>query len=174
MSALDQLRALEIFREAVPPEPSKPTKAPFDGFVGAPPAILPNIRGTECVFPANDAASDPTGVNKLGAHRAWRVSFPKLDPMEVLFTPEATHAAVASIYPGAAIEPVIHLARRRPTQAEADELRALIQAVTERDRWPADEIEGAISAALADPDDALTSWRASAAEQRFQLHARPA
>src|SRR5437867_11378074 len=34
MSALDRLRALEISREARHPEPSKPTKAPFDGFVG--------------------------------------------------------------------------------------------------------------------------------------------
>jgi hypothetical protein len=59
MSALDRLRALEISREAPTREPSKPTKDPFDGFVGAPPPILPNIREVVDALAANDPAVDP-------------------------------------------------------------------------------------------------------------------
>src|SRR5438094_4089198 len=45
MSALGRLRALEILRKRPDPEPSKPTEAPFDGFVGAPsPSFLNNLR----------------------------------------------------------------------------------------------------------------------------------
>ena len=45
MSALNRLRALEILRKGADPEPTKPTKAPFDGFVGAPPpSFLNNLR----------------------------------------------------------------------------------------------------------------------------------
>jgi hypothetical protein len=47
MSALDRLRAIEISREAAHPEPSKPTKAPFDGFVGTPPPSIPKYSSNE-------------------------------------------------------------------------------------------------------------------------------
>ena len=59
MNALDRLRTLEISRQAPYPEPPKPTKAPFDGFVGAAVAITQNIRAAAGDHTTNDRAIDP-------------------------------------------------------------------------------------------------------------------
>src|SRR5207249_2293758 len=63
------------------------------------------------VTPENDCtASEAANVyadNAGTACRRWRVHFPNLDPMEVMFAPEATQAEVAAIYPAAMIEPLL-------------------------------------------------------------------
>jgi hypothetical protein len=81
--------------------------------------------------------------------------------MEVLFTPEATHAEVAAIYPGAACDPLPEPPQRPASPEEETELRALVALVTAA--WPDDERADALAVALIDPVDALTCWRALAA-----------
>jgi hypothetical protein len=95
--------------------------------------------------------------------RRWQVHFPKANPIEVMFAPEATRAEVASIYPGAVIEPLSEPPTGLVTQAQAAELRALIQSVAERDSWPAADLEEAIAVALAEVDAALVCFRELAA-----------
>ena len=65
MSALDRLRAMEISREGADPEPSKPTKAPFDGFVGAPPPSIPKYSRERSADPAANEEVD-SGVRRRG------------------------------------------------------------------------------------------------------------
>jgi len=47
----------------------------------------------------------PSGAEAANdeAARRWQVCFPGIDPMEVIFAPEATRAEVATLYPGARI-----------------------------------------------------------------------
>ncbi|MHB8493710.1 MAG: hypothetical protein ACYDDG_03950 [Casimicrobiaceae bacterium] len=84
--------------------------------------------------------------------------------MEVLFTPAATRAEVAELYPGASIEPLPAAPTRAATAAEADELRALIGVIL-ADDTEADRAE-TFAVALADPDAALVCWRSLAEAQR--------
>jgi len=48
--------------------------------------------------PANDEAA-----------RRWQVCYPGIDPMEVIFAPEAKRADVAALYPGARIAPMLEI-----------------------------------------------------------------
>jgi hypothetical protein len=57
---------------------------------------------------SNDAESSE-------AERHWQILYAGLDPMEVIFSPAATHAEVTAIYPGATIEPL----REQPIQPAA-------------------------------------------------------
>jgi hypothetical protein len=60
MTALDRLRALEISQEAASHEPTKPTKPPFDGFVGTSPPILSEyLQGARAHSVANDSGPGP-------------------------------------------------------------------------------------------------------------------
>jgi hypothetical protein len=93
--------------------------------------------------------------------RQWRISYPNGAAIDMLFTPAATRAEVAELYPGATIELVPDTAMRTATSAEADELRALIAAILADDS-EASRAE-ALAVALADPDAALMSYRALAA-----------
>ena len=88
-------------------------------------------------------------------------SFPNLDPVEVIFTPDATRAEVAAIYPGAIIESLSDPPRRQATEAESAELRSLIERVLADtpDEW--DEVH---RIACADPEAALITFRLLAAE----------
>jgi len=59
--------------------------------------------------------------------RRWRVHFPKLAPVEVWFTPEATQAEALAACQGAIdAKPLHDVPKRRPTVVEADELRELL------------------------------------------------
>ena len=55
----------------------------------------------------------PSGAEAANdeAARRWQVCFPGIDPMEVIFAPEATHAEVAALYPGARVEPMPEIGR---------------------------------------------------------------
>lgn len=101
------------------------------------------------------AANDDTA-------RRWLVCFPNLDPMEVLFTPDATRAEVAAIYPRARIEPQADPPQRTATPAEVAELPELVALIFADDTE--DHRAEALAAALADPEAALTSFRLLAAD----------
>jgi hypothetical protein len=82
--------------------------------------------------------------------------------MEVLFTPVATRAESAAIYPGAVIEPLPEPPRRTATQAEAKELCELIAVILA----DADDAERAdvLRVAIADVEAAVISFRLLAAD----------
>ena len=96
--------------------------------------------------------------------RCWKIHFPNLDLVEVIFAPGATRAEVAGRYPSARIEPLPVAPWRAATPAEAVELRELVALILA----DADEAEQAqaLAVALADPDAALTSFRALAVDLR--------
>jgi len=95
----------------------------------------------------------------------WLIHFLDREPLEVWFSPAADHAEALVAYKGAvAAEPVPERTdTRTATVIERDELLALVEAIyaddTDQDR------QEAIDAALADPEGALTCYRAIAAER---------
>ena len=98
--------------------------------------------------------------------RSWLLHYPDRDPVLIAWSAPVTHAEALADYPDAvAAEPVVHRppARRPPTEDERIELLALLAAIyatdSERDR------QEAIDCAMADPDGALTCYRAIAAER---------
>jgi len=98
------------------------------------------------------------------SHR-WLLHFADRESLEVCCNPDATHAEILKRHPDAlAAEPLPERIRRTPTEAEATELRALVQAIGAAEKWPVDEIEWSTDGALADPDGALICYRALAVE----------
>jgi hypothetical protein len=85
--------------------------------------------------------------------------------MDVLFTPEAIAEEVSAVYPGAAIEHIPEIRKRKPTAAEDVELRTLIAEVLREDS-EAERAE-AFAIARADPDAALLGLRALRDELRL-------
>jgi hypothetical protein len=79
------------------------------------------------------------------AARSWRVCYPEVAAMEVLFMPPATRAEVSTIYPGAQLEPVPEPSRRAATPSEAAELRELVDHVL-ADAGTADRAEALTAA----------------------------
>jgi hypothetical protein len=89
----------------------------------------------------------------------WRLKFAEGEPLDVTFCPPANRGNVLARYPHAIdAEPIPERPRRVATEAEARELRGLIQAVygSEAD---ADRAE-ALDAALNDTAAALRCYRA--------------
>lgn len=104
-------------------------------------------------------------VATVETSHGWLLHFTDREPLEVYCNPDATHAEILERYPDAlAAEPLPERTRREPTDAEAKELRALVQAVGNLEGWTTAEIEEATAAALADPDGALTCYRDIAAD----------
>lgn len=98
--------------------------------------------------------------------RRWGITFPELGLVEVVFTPEATTAEALATCAGS-IEaiPLPDEPNRKATVAEADELRALI-GVMLNDRMISEaERAEALVVALADPIEALRSYRLLAADR---------
>lgn len=90
---------------------------------------------------------------------AWRLHFPDGESLDVSFCPAVTCAGARSDYPHAIkAEPVPERPRRAATEAEAEELRGLIEAVYGGEA-DADKAE-ALDAALNDPAGALRCYRA--------------
>jgi hypothetical protein len=97
--------------------------------------------------------------------RLWRIRYPNVATMDVLFTPEAMAEEVSAVYPGAAIEPIPEIRKRKPTAAEVGELRTLIaETLPGDDETDRDE---ALAVACADPDGALLSLRTLRDELRL-------
>ncbi len=89
----------------------------------------------------------------------WLLHFPDRDPLPVYFCPAVSHTDALASYPDAvAAEPIPERPRRAATEAEARELRGLIQAVYggETDAEKAE----ALDTALNDPAAALRCYRA--------------
>lgn len=95
----------------------------------------------------------------------WLIHFLDREPLEVWFSPAADHDEALAGYPDAvAAEPVPERTdTRTATVIERDELLALVEAIyaadTDQDR------QEATDAALADPEAALTCYRAIANER---------
>lgn len=126
----------------------------------------PTVANVATVAVANPpqggvAANDPTAAP--ASH--WLIHFADRDPVEAWFAPAASHAEVLAQHPDAvAAEPVPErVSTRAATAREHAELLALISAIyaadTDQDRAEA------VGAALADPEGALTCYRAIAAER---------
>ena len=134
-----------------------PVEGGFDGFVG-------RSDGTRAH--SHPAASEtPTDAAPPVRATRWLIHFLDREPMEVWFSPAADHAEALAAYRDAvAAEPVPERTdTRTATVIERDELLALVEAVyagdTDQDR------QEAADAALADPEAALTCYRAIAAER---------
>ncbi len=111
---------------------------------------------------ATVAVANPTDAKTTDAVTSWGwlLHFADREPLEVYCNPDATHAEILERYPDAlAAEPIPERTRRTPTEAEAAELRALVQTIGEAEQWTADEIEWATAGALADPDGALICFQ---------------
>lgn len=94
-----------------------------------------------------------------GAWRAWRLHQADGEPLDVTFCTPATKASVLERYSHAIdAEPIPERPRRAATEAEARELRRLIEAVycNETD----DDRADALAEELRDPADALRCYRA--------------
>lgn len=131
------------------------------------PATQPNEGAATVARIATVAVANPVDEKTADAVSSWRwlLHFADREPLEVYCNPDVTHAGILELYPDAlAAEPLPGRTRREPTEAEAKELRALVQAVGEREGWAAAEVEEATAAALADPDGALTCYRDIAAD----------
>lgn len=129
------------------------------------------IRKRDTGKPANANPANPANVGQDKARTlatlatlalakpeiAWRwlMHYPA-GAVEVRFSPEVTRGAALAACPGAiAAEPIPETPKRKPTEAEAVELKRLV-ALAYADE--ADRAE-ALAAALADTDGALTCYR---------------
>jgi hypothetical protein len=85
--------------------------------------------------------------------------------MDVLFTPEAMAGEVSVVYPGASIEPIPEIRKRKPTVAEVEELRTMIAEVLHE--YSETQRGEALAVGCADPDAALLSLRSLREELRL-------
>ena len=101
MRYLDQLKNISKVPHGEPKEPKKPPEPGSLGFLGAPPGLFEKID-------AGEPANDPTRT----ACR-WRIHFADRNPVEVAFSPAATHAEALASYPDAlAAEPATEILRQ--------------------------------------------------------------
>jgi hypothetical protein len=121
-----------------------------------------SIRSNKPALLAELAANSEPYVHARA--RLWRIRYPNVATMDVLFTPEAMAEEVSAVYPGAAIEPIPEIRKRKPTAAEVEELRTLIAETLRDDEADRNE---ALSVACADPDGALLSLRTLRDELRL-------
>lgn len=131
-----------------------------------------DVRASTVARIATVAVANPTDAKTADAVTSWGwlLHFADREPLEVYCNPDATHAEILERYSDAlAAEPLPERTRREPNDAEAKELRALVQAVAEREGWAAAEVEEATALALADPDGALTCYRDIAADLKVIL-----
>ena len=135
-----------------------PLEDSFVGFVGTPPPR----------FEINQAANDDDQAVDNFARFRWLIHFADREPVEVTFSPMATHSEALAHWPGAvAAEPMTNTPSRAPTDSEAALLRVLIEAVYRDDGD--DDRNDALLAALADPDNALACYRAISSERGLCL-----
>lgn len=101
--------------------------------------------------------------------RAWLLHFSDRDPMEVWTAPPATHDEILALYPDAvaAVPVPDHASTRTASTSERAELLTLLEAIY-ADDTDADRQE-AIGLALADPEGALTCYRAIAGERGLSV-----
>lgn len=133
--------------------------------IGHPDAVqrwVPRLREHKAAL-AEILAHDPATAT---APRWW-IHFTDREPLELHTAPPMTHAEILAAYPGAvAAEPVPERVTRAATVIERAELLALVAAIYAADP-DADRAE-ALGAALADPEAALTCYRAIANERGIE------
>ena len=113
-----------------------------------------------CTLDTPDTPEIINGESETEKPWGWLLHFADRESLEVYSHPPVTHAEILTAYPDAlAAEPIPERTKRRPTEAEAAELRALVQAIGKAEQWTADETEWAMAGALADPDGALACFR---------------
>lgn len=177
MSYLARLKEIEsekTFADAPPPVLTKPTQAPFVSYGGSTQGHIEKIncaesRGeiftdspvtvltkpTEGAFVSYGSTTQPPYEKNIISSR-WLFHFADREPLHVLFVNEVDHGEALFFYPDAvAAEPVAEPQKRKPTDEEVEELRALVCAV-----YPPGDREEALAVALADPDGAITCYRA--------------
>lgn len=182
MSYLARLKEIESeknYSDAPQPVPTKPTQAPFvsygsstqghiekincaesrgEIFTDSPVTVL--TKPTEGAFVSYGSTTQPPHEKKNNSRR-WLFHFADREPMEVVFVNEIDHGEALFFYPDAvAAEPVAEPQKRKPTDDEVEELRALVRAV-----YPPGDREEALAVAMADPDGALICYRAIVAER---------
>lgn len=159
MSYLARLKQLEdekISRDAPDIDLPKPPKAPFVSFGGT-------GRGhmEKEIIDAKSAAT--LGPSESATAWRWLLHYPDHD-VEVCTLPESTLAELLCDFPGAiAAEPIPDTPKRKPTDAEVRELRALVAVIYAADSD--DNRAEALAASLADPDSALLCYRTIDAER---------
>ena len=127
--------------------------------------LCTNPAGEELPLAGDVHRETPTDTAPPVRAPRWLIHFLDREPLEVWFSPAADHDEALAGYPDAvAAEPVPERTDTRTASViERDELLALVEAVYAGDT-DADRAE-AIDAALADPEAALTCYRAIAAER---------
>ncbi len=136
--------------------PSKPPEAPFAGFDGVGTGhIEKKIIDAESI--ATPWSSEPSTSWR------WLLHYPGRD-VEVSTSPESTLAELLRDFPGViTADPIPDTPKRKPTEAEAKELQALVAAIYSADTD--NDLAEALAAALADPDGALLCYREIVAER---------
>ena len=122
---------------------------------------------------ATVAVANPQAVKTDNgeACSGWLFDFIDRDDLPVTFAPAVDHAKALSYYPEAvAAEPIPDRPQRKPTQAEAEEITALINAIFPDDN-DVDRSE-ALAAGLADPVGALLCYRTIAKDQGIAIAAQ--
>jgi len=158
MSLLSNLRKAreERFATAIPATPATQPKGEE--------ATVARIAAVAVANPDDGKAGDAL------ISRGWLLHFEDRESPEDYCQPDATRSRVLECHPHtSAAEPIRERVRRTPTDAEAAELRLLVQAVGRAERWVSEEIEQAVDVALADPDGALVCYRALAVEHGLVL-----
>ena len=117
----------------------------------------------------NTATATARDVHRDALSRAWLLHFLDREPLEVYFSPAADHAEALALYPEAiAAVPIPgRTSTRAASTSERGELLALVEAVYAGDTDLASQ--EATDAALADPEAALTCYRAIAAERGIEV-----
>lgn len=121
---------------------------------------------------ATVAVANPKAVkmDNSEACSGWLLHFIDRDDLPVTFAPAVDHAKALSYYPEAvAAEPIPDRPQRNPTQAETEEITALINAIFPDDN-EVDRSE-ALAAGLADPVGALLCYRTIAKDQGIAIAA---
>jgi len=126
MSYLDQLKKSFKVPAGEPKETKELPKPNCLGFLGSPVGQFEKIE-------AGEPANDPTRT-------AWRwlIHFSDRNPLEVAFSPEATHGEVLDCYPDALAAEPIEPGRRQPGAPLAGdqetEIRSWLAAIGETDQ----------------------------------------
>lgn len=148
----------------------KRSTAPVATAIRAIPAIPEGVTVGTVARIATIAVANPTegkAANKANdtRHYRWLIHFPERDPVHTCCLPEPTHAEVMAMYPDAiAAEPMPERYAAMATQEQEAELKALVAAVGVAYAFTHAEQQEALALALSDPDAALQSYRAMAAE----------
>lgn len=123
---------------------------------------------------ATVAVANPQAVkaDNSEACSGWLFHFIDRDDLPVTFAPAVDHAKALSYYPEAvAAEPIPDRPQRNPTQAEAEEITALINAILPDDNDNDVDRSEALAAGPADPDGALLCYRTIAEDQGIAIAA---